>query len=599
MSAVTPFTIDRFLGVNKTSTETLLQLGESADMSNWIITDDMKLQKTYGYTKLFNTLGAHRINGQWYGLLGVTNHFVFSCNGHIYEHNLTTHANTDLGTVADALTTFFTSNNTLYILDGTEFYKWGGTGSIVSVVGYVPTVYTASPPAGGGTILESINYITGTKIKKYSGDNLATVYQLPELSIASVDSVTVNGVLQTVTTHYTVNLTTGVVTFVTKPPLGVNNVIITWTKTVAGDRAMITNNKYYGGVYYARFWLYGNPSYKNSRFPSGVTIDGVSDPSYWPKFADSNVGEYEITDMVIQYNKQLIFTSGDSSGASAWYSEEEDYTDPTTGAITALFPTYPMNAKIGNVAKAQTQIIMNNPFTINKGVYEWVATYISNEKNAVWKSQRIQNDLDDVDLTQALTVDWNDKGLYWLCVGKRVWVYNYRVGTETEQGAWYILDFPHEPTSFLICEQDLYIGTTDGMIMKYDPTVGTFDGADIDARWEMGFTAFGADWIRKFIQRLYITLKPLTTTHLDISYETDLDNGSETLTASYALGSFETWDFSTFSFAQNYSPQPFKFKIRAKKIDYFKLKLTSNGTDSATVLAITIPVRQGGEVKGQ
>ena len=99
---------------------------------------------------------------------------------------------------------------------------------------------------------------------------------------------------------------------------------------------------------------------------------GASDPSYWPKFAESDVGEYEITDIVTQYNKQLIFTSGDSAEASAWYSEEEDFVDPNTGAVTALFPVYPMNAKIGNVAKGQVQIIYNNPYTIWKGVYEWV-----------------------------------------------------------------------------------------------------------------------------------------------------------------------------------------------------------------------------------
>jgi hypothetical protein len=193
MAQLTPFTIDKFLGVNKTSTETLLQLGEASEMSNYIITDDLKLQKTFGYKRIFESLGAHDINGMWYGQLSGTYHFLFSCNGHVYEHNLLTGANTDLGTIQDAKTTFFVSNNTVYLLDGTEFYKWSGSGSIVQVVGYIPTVYTASPPAGGGTILESINYLTGTKIKKYSGDNVATVYQLPETSIDSVDSVMVNG----------------------------------------------------------------------------------------------------------------------------------------------------------------------------------------------------------------------------------------------------------------------------------------------------------------------------------------------------------------------------------------------------------------------
>jgi hypothetical protein len=468
----------------------------------------------------------------------------------------------------------------------TVFYKWSGAGVIVLVTGYIPTVYTASPPSGGGTILESINYLTGAKIKKYSGNGSATVYQLPELSIGSVDSVTVNGVTQTLTTHYTVSLVNGTVTFVTFPPTGVNNVVITWTKTLAGDRAMITNCTLYGGTYYARFWLFGNANYKNSRFPSGVTMAGVSDPSYFPKFSDSNVGEYEITDICIQYNKQLVFCND-----SAWYSEEEDYVDPTTGAITALFPVFPMNSSTGNVAKGQTQIIGNNPFTICKGIYEWIATYISNEKNVSWKSQRIQNDLDIVDLTKALTIDWNDKGLYLMAIGSKMWIYNYRIDV------WYILDLPHTPTSFCIVEQKLYMGTTVGKIMKWEAADGTYDETLINAYWHMGFTSFGTDWIRKFLQRLFISILPLARTHVNIEYETDKDNTSETLVTGYALSNFATWDFSDFSFATNYSPQPSKFKIRAKKIDYFKLKLSNNGDDGVTVLNITLPVRYGGEVK--
>jgi hypothetical protein len=597
MGALQAFVIDKFLGVNKTSTETLLQLGEASRMTNWIITDDLKLQKTHGYARLFESLGEHRTNGMWYGQLSGVYHFLFSCNGHIYEHNKTLGINTDIGSVADAQATFFVSNNMIYIMDGTEYYKWAGSGPIVQIIGYIPTVFTAGTPAGGGTILESINYLTGSKIKKISGNGSATVYQLPEISIASVDSVTVNGVLQTAGTHYTVNLAAGTATFTTAPATGVNNVVITWTKVTAGDRQMVTNCQHYGGVYYARFWLFGNPNYKNSRFPSGVTIDGVSDPSYFPKFGDSNVGEHRITDICVQYNKQLIFTDGDSGGASAWYSEEEDYTDPATGAITALFPVYPMNSKFGNVAMGQTQIIMNNPFAIDKGIYEWVATYINNEKNVVWKSRRIQNDLDALDLTQAITMDWNDKGQYWFCVGKTVWIYNYRIATDTEQGVWYILEFPHTPTCFLIADRDLYIGTTDGKIMRYSPDYSTFDGTTIKAYWEMGFFNFGADWIGKFIRRLFISIFPAGKTHVDISYETDLNNVSPVLTASYSLSSFDDWDFSDFSFYTNYSPQPKKFKIRAKKIDYFKLKLSNEGIDGVTVLSITLPTRTGGEVK--
>jgi hypothetical protein len=594
MSDLQAFTIDTFLGVNKSETETLLKLGEASRMINWIITDDQKLKKTFGYERLFSSLGA-KINGMWYGTLSGVKRFIFACNGHIYEHNLTTHANTDLGTLADAYpTTIFANNNTVYIMNGSEYYKWTGSGSISIVPGYTPTVATATPPTGGGTLLEPINYLSGKKTQKFSGNGTATVYQILETSITSVDQVKVGGVVKTVSTDYTVNLTAGTIAFVSAPITGVNNVEITWTKTDAASRALITNCRYYGGVYYSRLWLYGNLNHKNTRYPSGVTMAGVSDPEYWPMYSDSDVGEFEITGIVTQYDKQIIFTSGDSTEASAWYSTNEIYTDPNTGAITTLYPVYPINAKIGNVAPGQVQIILNNPFTLWKGVYEWIATYVQNEKNAEWISQRIQNDLDNLDLSRALTVDWNEKGLYWLCVGNMIWVLNYRVKS------WYILEFPHTPTTFGVVDGDLCFGTDQGTIMRLAPTLPTFDGGEIVAEWEMGYFNAEVDYIMKFVLRMFISILPLTSTHVDIYYSTDRKASYEFIgTVSYGLSGFDTWDFSNFSFETNFSPQPFQKKLRAKKIDYIKIKLVSGGTDGATVLSITLPTRTGGYIKNR
>jgi hypothetical protein len=574
--------IEQFPGVNKKETETLLKPGEASDSLNVLITDDLKPKKMYGYSRLFTAL-TKPINGMWYGSLSGTNHFIFSCNGHIYEQNLSTHENTDLGTVEDAYTSFFVSNNTVYILDGDDIYSWAGSGSIASITGYIPTVVTASPPEGGGTLLEPINYLTGTKIQKFSPDGLAATFQLIEYDIDSVDLVTLNGVNLTVTTDYTVDLVAGTITIVAGAPAeGTNSLEVKFTKTVAGDRDLIVTNKYYGGVYYSRFWLFGNPSHLNTRYVSGVTMDGVSDPTYWPKFADSDVGEYEITGICTQYDKQIIYTSGDAE-ASSWYSYVDSYTDETTGLEITQFPVKPINSQYGNEAKGQIKIIYNDPFTLWKGVYQWDSSAIVNEKDVKWVSEKIQKDLDALDLSTALTVDWPHKGLYWLCVGKKVWVLNYRVG------AWYILELAHTPTCFIVADGEMYFGTSTGTIMKFSSTLGTHDGADINSYYDTGYMTFDKEFVEKEIWDMLIAIYAYTETHLDIFVSTDKNANWVQIEPDnpvrYSLSNFSTWDFSTFSFATNYSPQPFKRSPRLSGIGYAKFRFQSNGSDTFALLS--------------
>jgi len=580
------FKIEKFPGVNKKETETLLEPGELSDMLNVMITDDLKPKKMYGYSSLFTSLESP-INGMWYGSLSGTDHFIFSCNGHIYEHNLSTGINTSLGTLEDALTAFFVTNNTVYILDGDDMYSWPGTGSIASVTGYVPTVITASPPEGGGTILEPINYLSGTKKIRFSPDGVAAVFQLPEYNIDSVDLVVLEGTTKTETADYTVNLTTGTVTLLSTPDEGTNSLDITYTKTTAGDRELITNNKYYGGTYYSRFWLFGNPSHKNTRYVSGVTTAGVSDPTYWPKYTDSDVGEYEITGICTQYDKQIIFTSGDSE-ASSWYSYVETYLDSSTGLVVTQFPVNPINSQYGNEAKGQTRVIYNNPFTLWKGIYQWTSTAVVNEKDVLWVSEKIQKDIDQVDLSTAVTADWPHKGLYLVCVGTKVWVLNYRVN------AWYILELAHTPTCFLVADGELYFGTDDGLIMKFSESVGTYGGETINSYFDTGYMTFDAEFVEKEIYEALISILPYAQTHLDFYVATDRDSSFTQVEplkpVSFSLSNFDTWDFSTFSFETNYAPQPFNRKPRLTKVGYVKFRFVSNGQDSFALLSLAISV---------
>jgi hypothetical protein len=496
-----------------------------------------------------------------------------------------------IGTLTAGTTSFIGFGTAVYILNGAEYYKYDGISAMATVAGYVPLIYTATPPAGGGTANEQINLLTGKKHQTFSGDGSATVYQLAETAINSVDSVYVGGALKTVTTHYTVDTTAGTVTFTVGnvPATGVDNVDIYWTKG-SGSRSEIYTNYYFetfGGKNDTRVFVYGDGS--NRYYYTGLA-SGVPSAEYWPalNYRDIGSSEYKITSLIKQYDRLLIYKENE-----AWWSNYEPLEDGA-GNLIPDFPTYPLNGVKGNVALGQARLILNNPYSIMEGVYNWVASNVRDERNASYISLRVQPSLDAVDLTTALTYDWEAKSEYWLAVGNTVCVHNYKVD------CWYKFLLDDTPTCFTVIDGEMYFGNTAGEIMKFDDDLRSFDGDDIDADCEMGFYDVEVEYLRKYLSKTWISLLPGTKESVDVSWITNKDGSasSTSVTIRYNNSTFSAMNFDDHSFNTNYNPQPFRIKTKAKKWVYFKLILQNHSDDfSATVLSINLLPRIGGESK--
>ena len=80
---VTPTRIDKFLGLNLSDTgDTQIQFGESGNMDNFYITNDLKLRKMYGYKSFFDFETA--IRGMYSTNLGGTEYLLVAANGKLY-----------------------------------------------------------------------------------------------------------------------------------------------------------------------------------------------------------------------------------------------------------------------------------------------------------------------------------------------------------------------------------------------------------------------------------------------------------------------------------------------------------------------------------
>jgi hypothetical protein len=587
------YKIQKWMGLNESENgDTQLKPGECAKMRNFRVTKDGSLQIRPGTKTMLMLTGGGVVRGLWHGYVNGTEHLLAASGGHAWDIDTSGWTFSSVGDIDDTETTFFGFSNKVYLLTGSGYYVWDGTNAVSEVAGYVPIVATATPPSGGGTLLESVNKLTGKKRQKFSPDGTSTVFQLTETEIDNVDSVTVDGAGKTVTTDYTVNLTAGTVTFVSVPAQGTNNVVIAWTKGT-GDRSAVESMKYcelFNGITDTRVFLYGDGS--NEALYSGVDHDGLPSAEYFPDLNVLDVGESNtpITGLIRHFSRLIAFKTNST------YSVQYSTITLDSGEVTAAFYGTPINRELGNIAPGQVRLLENNPWTLcENAVYEWKAssTYLTaDERQAKRKSDRVRSTLSGFDLSSCVTFDdeWDNE--YYIVCGSTALVYNYAAD------AWYgYLAFP--AVCMISVDGEFYYGTADGKLVHVSEQYRNDSGTEIDAYCETGNMAFGRPWTRKQSPWLWISMKPESQARFTARIQTDRNRNSvekeiyPAPVATFAHATFARWSFRT-----NRRPHIVRLKLKAKKYVYYKLILSSHSSvATGTVLAVNIPVRYTGNVR--
>jgi hypothetical protein len=569
--------IDVFLGLNMSKTgATNLKLGESPQMVNWRITRDYKLEKMYGYKTRYKQNSL--VRAIWFGLLGDTEVEVYVAGGKVYNKDV------EIGTLTDDITRIFEFNKKLYFWDGNETKCWDGT-TFGKVVGYVPLVKIATEPNGNGVEYEPINLLTGQKHQTFSPDGEAKEFYLVETDIDSVDKVLLDGV----ELQFTADLKAGKITVNSAPAQGVDSLDVWWTKG-EGQPDLIFKNHYfqlYGLADDTRVFVYGNPEAKNRIYFSDLG-NGLPDPTYFPgtNFIDIGSSNVAVTDIQRQYDR-LIITKEDST----YYAGYEQITD-TTGTSIITFPVNPLNKAHGAVAYNQGQVLDNYVTTIDTSIVQWTNTDTKDERNAQIISSKVEQWLNERNLSKSVTMDYQENKEYWLAIDNEILVYNY------ENQCYSLLKIPDKITSFIVKGKVIYAGTESGKIIEFDEKLTTYDGEIIDAEWQSGYYDFGIEERRKTMRVVWLTLKPWAKTSLEINYISDRDAGSEAKEVQNRCFSYELMNYAMHTYNTQYSVKPFRIKLKAKKFAFLKLTLRNRKKDEkVTVNSIAIKKAVGGEVK--
>ena len=608
----TPTIIERFLGLNVSNTgDTQIQLGESGNMDNFVITDDLKLRKMYGY-KSFYTF-EQPINAMFSTNLGGTEYLLVAVNSKLYyflkseiedESNWDNVTPTLIGTIGSGDVSFFTFDKKVYILSG-KYQSWDGT-TLQEVAGYTPLVFINTPPAGGGLVYDEINMLNPQKHQTFNGDGTSTTFHLAQNyktsehgeDLDSIDKVYVDGDLVD-PSNYTVNLHEGTVTFSTAPQRAMDNVDIYWSFD-DGDRNLIENMRFgtiFGGNVDTRVFLYGNPDCQNRTYFSG--IEDVKGPSveYFPATAHVDIGpsNFALTDLTRQYDRLLATTNKPEAYYLTIGTENLSITLSDNSSTTRLVPsvsTFPLNEAHGNMALGQGQLINNYPVTIDKtSLTMWKATNVRDEKNMEDISQRINLDFNNLNMRAMKTMDFQADNQLWVGYDNRIYIYNYANKTYSR------IKIADSFTSYTDLGKSVYMGLEDGRVVKWGEEFSDFDGKIINAHWEMNFNDFGAAYLRKTMNRLWVLMQPQASSSAEIGYISNRKESTSKKRIEYKLQVLDNVDFSDFSFQISNNPQPFKLKLKAKKFTNLKITIDNDERTDCTILQLALKVESFGESK--
>lgn len=532
-----------------------------------------------------------KVAGLWQGLVNGTEYVLGACDGKLWKLYDGEWKKEEIGDVDTTQTVrIFGFSESAYILDGKKYRQWDGT-TYGEVAGYVPLVLVSALPSGSGTELEQVNKLSDKRRAQYSPDGKATVFQLPETGLASVDSVRKNA--QAVT-GWTADAEKGTVTFSEAPEAGTNTIEITYSTGIS-FRSQVEAMRFselYNGAQDTRVFLYGDGS--NQVFYSGLDTDGKARADYFPDLNVANIGEANtpVTGLIRHYSRLIAFKTESTYSISYSTITLED------GRVTAGFYITPVNRTIGNAAMGQAMLVSNSPRTLHgQDCYEWsnVSRYSSNlssdERQAKRISDRVYETLSGMDAERCVCWDDDYSQQYFIAFGKTALVHNYAAD------AWYYYS-NFDAVCFLSFRGELYFGTSGGELRKLDDGERSIAGEEIDAYWESGSIDFGEDFRRKYIAQIWVGLKPTENSEVIVTVQTDRKSVYAEKVVQRKMASFANADFTDWSFETNYKPFMQRLKIKAKKVTYYKMVFKSRSdTTGATVVALDMRVRYNGYVK--
>lgn len=582
--------VDYFRGVDLNNSPSNVDTSRSPAAPNMIRDQVGKVRKRMGYHTVAAVPNGARINGVHQ--LGDKTLVHAGEKLYLWDGALNF---TELCDMADDFSRGFQFDEKLYLLDGENYRVFDGTAvTAVEDAAYVPTVIISRKPTGGGTVYEALNLL-GTKwTESFLGAASVTEYQLTETDLGS-DAVTAEVLnssgdwdAKTEGTHFTVNRTTGVVTFTTAPgetPVtGMDNVHITAAKTRDGYRGKIVSCRVFvvygvGGAS-DRIFLSGNADYPGYDFYSGF-----DNPAYFPDTGYNRLSRdgSTVVGYAVLSNTLAAFLSGSQDGRNVVVR---------TGSLDdngdAVFKI--TNTLIGEnaVAPGSFCFMGKEPvFLTDRGVFAITAEELTGEKYTQERSYYISSALREItDKAEAFAAIYRD--FYVLAILGDLYLLDglqktYERNNPYSSYQYEAYFWPDIPARVLWTQGEaLCFGTAGGKLCSFYTNVDALtsysdDGEAIDAYWETSDFDGKGFFRNKTFTGISCRLAAAAYTGVKISAQVrglwsqifDAKEKARFLDWNYI-------DLTKFVFSADRTPRTLFGKVKIKKVDKVRFRLRNS-----------------------
>ena len=506
------------------------------------------------------------------------------------------------------------------IADGKQLLIYDGATLKPAADGaYIPTLTIAKAPNGGGKDYEPLNLIQPGFKELFAGTADDKDYHL---SFGGLDNTPIKvevlnndgeWVEKELTTDYSINRETGVVSFINAPGVspitGEDNVKITAYRTVEGYSDRI--NKCTIGIQYGvngaldRLFLSGNPEKINYDWYSGL-----NDPTYFPDTAYAKLGSGRSAIIGYSVINSLLAAHKDEN-------EEHQTVILRAGTLVDNEPAFKIANTLqgaGAIAPYSFAYLSNEPLFLTRlGIYAITAQDVTGEKYAQNRSFYLNGKMlkeSEADLSNAFACVYND--MYWLCINGQLYILDGLQPMAREKSlpysnrqyaAFYRTNVP--ANVMWVDDGRFFFGTSDGRVCRFfndeeAPASYADDGEPIEAIWETPDLDGKLFYKNKTFKYMAVRLKSAVATSLSIyAMRHGIWRFLKKDDTSARYFAFSRIIFSKLTFSTDTTQQIISTKLRIKKVDSARFRLVNDTLNEPLGLYnIALEYVENGNFKG-